>query len=169
MEDSALYAYVVIFLLIIATGLGAPIPEELPIVAAGVMVGHASADPDLPMFDGPTGATLRWWIMLPLCIVAVVIGDTFLYLMGRFFGQRLLEKKWVRKLLPDEKKKRIEENFKQYGVLVLLFARFLPTIRSPIFIMAGVSRMPYSPFRSGGRHLRGSGRHAAFHLVVLVR
>ncbi|MGE3803334.1 MAG: DedA family protein, partial [Gemmataceae bacterium] len=149
MDSSALYVYLVIFLLIIATGLGFPMPEELPIVAAGVMVGHASEspDPDLPLLgDAAAGTGLRWWIMLPVCIVAVVIGDSFLYGMGRYFGPRLLEKKWVQKVLTPEKRKNIEDNFQKYGVMVLLFARFLPTIRSPIFIMAGVTRLPYSHF-----------------------
>ena len=44
------------------------------------------------------------------------------------------------------KKLKIEENFHRYGVWVLLFARLLPTIRSPIYIMAGVVRVPVSLF-----------------------
>src|SRR5207247_2228876 len=33
-----------------------------------------------------------------------------------------------------------------YGGLVLLFARFLPSIRSPIFIIAGMMRVPFKRF-----------------------
>jgi len=41
---------------------------------------------------------------------------------------------------------RIERNFQKYGVLILLFARVLPGIRSPIFITAGIMRLPLQRF-----------------------
>jgi membrane protein DedA with SNARE-associated domain len=48
--------------------------------------------------------------------------------------------------LPPEKKAKIEKNFHDYGIAILLGARFLPGIRSPIFIMAGVMRLPFRKF-----------------------
>lgn len=135
-EQAALYAYLGTFLSLVAAGVGFPIPEELPIVIAGAMVGH----------DAENGLHLHWWIMLPICILGVVISDGLLYGMGRFWGPRLLEKRFMRRLLPPDKRARIENNFQTYGVLVLLFARFLPAIRSPIFIMAGVTRVSFTRF-----------------------
>ena len=42
--------------------------------------------------------------MLPVCIVGVVIGDFFLYAIGRLWGPRLLQFNWVKtKLLPPER------------------------------------------------------------------
>ncbi len=89
---------------------------------------------------------LKWYFMLPICVLGVVIGDGFLYGIGRIWGTRLIESRWMKRVLPDDKKLRIEENFHRYGVWVLLFARLLPTIRSPIYIMAGVMRVPFSLF-----------------------
>src|SRR5947209_13273727 len=66
--------------------------------------------------------------------------------MGRFWGPRLVDAPWMKRLIPPERQRRIEDNFHRYGVLVLLFARFLPTIRSPIFIMAGIMRLPFTRF-----------------------
>jgi membrane protein DedA with SNARE-associated domain len=181
LDKAALYIYLSIFAALVAAGMGFPIPEELPIVTGGALVGHASEDPAvydlvppfIACFGGapdagfPAGVPwaglvgarevvvptppephvpLRWWIMLPLCILGVVISDGLLYGMGRFWGPRLLEARWMRRLVPPEKRQRIEENFHNYGVLVLLFARFLPTIRSPIFIMAGTMRVSFSKF-----------------------
>jgi membrane protein DedA with SNARE-associated domain len=94
---------------------------------------------DLPL-------SLRWWIMLPLCILGVVISDGMLYGVGRFWGPRLLNSRWMKRLVPPEKRQRIEDNFHNYGVLVLLFARFLPTIRSPVFITAGIMRLSFARF-----------------------
>ena len=130
------WKYFGILTALLAAGLGAPIPEELPIITAGIMVG--TADPD---------STLQWWIMLPICIVGVVIGDGFLYGIGRFFGPWLLRHRWVQqKLLPEDRRKHIEERFHNNGIWVLLGARLLPTIRSPIFITAGMTRFPLTKF-----------------------
>jgi membrane protein DedA with SNARE-associated domain len=131
---SHLYWYGFFFFWILATGMGLPCPEEIPVIAAGVMIGTSDAG-------------LRWWIMLPVCIAAVVLGDTILYGIGRIWGRRLLEWRWVKtRLLPPERRQRIEDNFHQYGVQILLFARLLPAIRSPIFITAGMTRVPLSRF-----------------------
>jgi membrane protein DedA with SNARE-associated domain len=136
-DAAALYIYLGVFLALVAAGLGAPIPEEIPVVTAGALIGHAATDPDIH---------LRWWIMLPVCILGVVISDGLLYGIGRLWGPRLLENRWVARMLPAAKRHHIERNFRQYGVLVLLFARFLPAIRSPIFITAGMMRVSLSRF-----------------------
>jgi len=59
------YGYLGIFLALLASGLGFPIPEELPVITAGVMVGHEDT-------------ILRWYIMLPVVIAGVVLGDGLL-------------------------------------------------------------------------------------------
>ncbi len=178
LDRAALWIYGTVFFSILATGLGAPYPEELPIVGAGVTCGHNRAemdasitqvgalfavDPALPfpaglpwvaLYEVPTivppqpapTVGLKWYFMLPICVLGVVIGDGFLYGIGRIWGTRLIELRWMKRVLPEDKKLRIEANFHRYGVWVLLFARLLPTIRSPIYIMAGVTRVPLSLF-----------------------
>ena len=126
------WGYLGVFLSILATGLGFPMPEELPIVLGGAM-----------------GARDRVyvWIMLPVCIVGVIIGDSFLYLIGRFWGTKLVELPFIRnKLLPPDRLAKIADNFQKYGVTVLLFARFTPGIRAPIFLTAGITKMPIVNF-----------------------
>jgi membrane protein DedA with SNARE-associated domain len=173
-NTTTLYVYLAIFIALLAAGVGFPIPEELPVVTAGALVGHAAEPavppaeamailavaPDaafpvtvpwaaLPVAHDATASVplpLRWWIMLPVCILGVVVSDGLLYGMGRFWGPRLLEKRWMTRLVPPPKRRRIEGNFQKYGVVVLLFARFLPAIRSPIFIMAGIMRVPFARF-----------------------
>jgi membrane protein DedA with SNARE-associated domain len=144
---------------LILSGFGAPIPEEVPIVTAGAMVGHDAQSSTADLSYGavlgayatqlvpPGSADTRWWIMLPVCIVAVVIGDSVLFLVGRIWGTKLLRSGWVqRNILPVEKQKKIEENFHKNGIMILLGARLTPGIRTPVFIMAGVLRMPIQRF-----------------------
>jgi membrane protein DedA with SNARE-associated domain len=120
--------------------MGLPIPEELPIVTAGAFTGHQEALADVKPPE------VVWWLMLPVLIAGVVAGDMFLYFVGRRWGQRLLEKQWIRRRLPRAKQERIERNFQRYGIWILLFARMMPGLRSPIFLLAGVHRLPFIKF-----------------------
>ncbi len=118
----------------------APFPANVPLFwlsPDGRYAMPAPPEPPLP---------LHWWIMLPICILGVVMSDGLLYGMGRFWGPRLFDKAWMQRLVPPPKRERIERNFHKYGVMVLLFARMLPAIRSPIFIMAGIMRLPLTRF-----------------------
>jgi membrane protein DedA with SNARE-associated domain len=77
----------------------------------------------------------------------VVLGDCVLFFAGRWFGPKLLSRAWIQKrILPPEKRAKIEANFEKRGVMILLAARLTPGIRTPVFIMAGVLRMPVSRF-----------------------
>lgn len=128
------YGYLGIFLGLIASGCGFPIPEELPVITAGILVGHEDTN-------------LKWYVMLPVVVVGVVLGDGVLYTAGRVWGDRLLRIGWVqRNLVPPEKRAEIEKNFHDRGIAVLLGARLLPGIRTPIFIMAGVMKLPVAKF-----------------------
>jgi len=138
-DSTAIWVYIGFLGTLLLAGLGFPIPEELPIVTAGALVAHA------PTQDPPL--QIVWWIMLPLLICGVVIGDGFLYTIGRLWGHRLLDMKWVQKrLLPPSRRERIERNFHRHGVWILLGARLTPGLRSPIFLMAGMNHLPIAKF-----------------------
>ena len=120
---------------IILTGLGFPMPEELPVVVGGGLVHDTNA------------LDYRWWIMLAACIVGVVVGDSCLYLIGRIWGRRLVELPFISKrLLPPERLDHISNNFEKYGVRILLFARLTPGIRAPIVVTAGLTKLPWLKF-----------------------
>ncbi len=135
MEDFlAEWGYLGVFLALVGTGLGLPMPEELPVVAGGAFTG---THPDI----------LRWYLMLPVTIAGVIVGDGFLYTIGRFWGPKLLQYDWIkRRVFPPARLAKIEENFQVYGVKLLLFARLTPGVRAPIFFTAGMTRLPLSKF-----------------------
>ncbi len=159
-DGIAISKYGGVFAALILAGFGFPMPEEIPIVTGGAMVGHDAQElkyheevagavgggPIAYLAPAPTGVA-RWWIMLPLCIVGVVLSDCVLYFAGRLWGARLLKSKWVQKrVLPPDKQAKIEANFAKNGILILLGARLTPGIRTPVFLMAGILRMPVSRF-----------------------
>jgi len=127
------WSYLGVFLGIVATGLGFPMPEELPVVLGGLLVGTRHAE--------------HFWLMLLVCIVGVVVGDSFLYGIGRLCGTWIVEKPFVKKhLLTPARLEAIRENFQTHGVKILLFARLTPGIRAPIFLSAGITRLPVLQF-----------------------
>jgi len=96
----------------------------------------------------PTSKKIRviWWILLPVCIIAVVLSDLILYGLGLWGGERLLRYRWTAHLMPSNRRRRTEENFHRYGVSILVFGRLVPGIRAPLFMTAGSMRLPLPRF-----------------------
>jgi membrane protein DedA with SNARE-associated domain len=89
---------------------------------------------------------VRWWVMLPVCIVGVILSDIILYSLGWWGGDRLMRSRWMAHLLPAHRRRRTEENFHRYGVSILVFGRLVPGIRAPLFLTAGSMRLPLPRF-----------------------
>lgn len=123
--------------------LGVPMGDAAPIATA---VYGAVGRADVVARDHAPRKHPFWWIMLPVCFAGVVISDGFLYGIGRFGGPRLLDSRWVRRLLKPEKRAEIFDNLHKHGVKILLGARFLPGIRAPIFVAAGIIHLPFRKF-----------------------
>jgi len=68
------WSYFGIIAFLVLTGCGLPIPEEVPIIAAGVL----------------SKQTLNPWLALASCFIGAVLGDMVMYGIGRKFGRRLL-------------------------------------------------------------------------------
>lgn len=85
-----------------------------------------------------------------MCIVGlagVLIGDSTMFIAGRVFGYRIQRIRTFRKILSPRRFSQIQRKFKKYGLSLLFIARFLPGLRSPIFLVAGMSRrIPYITF-----------------------
>ncbi len=132
MIEAMLTGYVGITLALFLTGCGLPIPEELPIVAAGVL--------------SRTG-TLDWRIALPCTILAAIAGDSVIYFIGYRFGRSVLKDHpwWVGFLTPDREKK-AEHMIRNHGLRLLFIVRFLPGLRMPVYLTTGILRMPFRRF-----------------------
>jgi membrane protein DedA with SNARE-associated domain len=126
----ASYLGIVVFLAL--TGIGLPIPEEVPIVAAGV---------------ASRAGALDWWKALPACLVGALLGDSLMYGIGRYFGARVLrEHPWWSGFLTPEREKTIEDLINRHGIKAFFVARFLVGLRSPFYLTAGILRVNYRWF-----------------------
>ena len=121
------WAYAAIFATIFAeTGLVvAPfLPGESLLLTSGALAG---AD------------ILTIAVLAPLMFAAAWLGDVCNYLIGRFVGRHLLSK--PRRYLRPEHVEQAHEFYERHGGMAIVFARFLPVVRTLAPFVAGVARM----------------------------
>ena len=87
---------------------------------------------------------LRIEILIPLLIIAAVIGDSVNYWIGHTTGMKVFEKNYS--LVKKEQLKKTEEYFAKYGGLTIVIARFVPFIRTFAPFLAGMGKMSYRWF-----------------------
>jgi len=124
-------AFAAVLFVILICGLGLPLPEEFPLLAAGYLA-----------YMGDV--SLKIGILFSLA--AIVGGDSLLFLIGRKLGNRIFEFPLFAKLLHPGRMKKVNEYFHKYGNRVVFVARFMAGIRGTIFITAGILQMPYRRF-----------------------
>src|SRR3989304_5591470 len=125
-------SYLTIFLVLVLTGSGLPIPEEVPIIAAGILSARATLNP---------------WLAFAWCLLGALIGDCVMYFIGYHFGRPVLqEHPWWARFVTAEREAQIEQQFHQHGFKVFFVARFLVGIRSPVYLTAGILRVSFRRF-----------------------
>jgi membrane protein DedA with SNARE-associated domain len=120
------FSYLGIFILLILGGVGFPFPEDATLILSGFLVAHDIIKP-LPGFL--------------VTYAGLLVSDYFLYWVGKRYGRRVVEHKRFQRLISSERLFKLEEKFKKWGVLVVLFGRHILGLRAQIFLVAGVMRM----------------------------
>jgi membrane protein DedA with SNARE-associated domain len=123
--------YVGVYLALCLGGVGLPLPEEIPIVTAGVLAHQG---------------VVRWWLALATCVAGVLTGDLILYWTGRRWGTRVLELPWVGRFLDAKRRKGLEASYRRNGMLIVFAARHVMGLRAAAFVTAGVVRLPFWKF-----------------------
>ena len=78
-------------------------------------------------------------------MAAAILGDSTGYLLGRQTGPRIFSRPDSR-LFKQEYVTRTKAFYDRYGAKTILFARFLPVVRTFAAYLAGVGQMPYLRF-----------------------
>lgn len=120
------WPYLTVFLVLLASGLGLPLPEDIPLLTGGYLCHIDRAS--LP-------------IMIVTGIIGVLSGDLFLFTMGRRFGHHIVEHRVFRRLVNPSRLLLAEELFARHGMKIIFIGRFLPGLRPMIFTAAGVLRV----------------------------
>ena len=125
--------YLILFLIVfVETGLVVMplLPGDSLLFAAG----------SIAALDG----TLNIAILIPLLIVAALLGDNTNYFIGSRFGVRVFDLNW--KLLKREYLERTETFYEKHGGYTLIMARFVPIVRTFAPFAAGLGTMKYRTF-----------------------
>lgn len=125
-------SYFAIILALVLIGSGFPVPEEVPVVTAGVLSGHGQLNP---------------WLALASCLVGAMAGDSIMYWIGYQFGRSVIrEHRWWARFVKPEREAKIEQMIEHHGLKVLFLTRFLVGMRTPFYLAAGVLRVPFRRF-----------------------
>lgn len=123
--------YAVIFGVLLACGLGLPIPEDVTLIGAGVAAYYG---------------LVNLWAVIFVCYIGVILGDSIMFFLGAHYGRKLT-KRWIfHKLLPDDRLNSVRRRFHARGNSLIFAARFMPGFRAPIFFCAGTLHLPYRIF-----------------------
>ncbi len=87
---------------------------------------------------------LNIWLMGLLLFIAAAIGDTVNYSVGKYIGQRAFTTDW--RFIKKEYLIKTQEFYIKHGAKMIIFARFVPIIRTFAPFVAGVGTMDYKKF-----------------------
>ena len=116
--------YAAVFIALMICGAGLPLPEDITLVAGGVIAGLGYANVHA---------------MFALAMFGVLLGDCAIFLLGHHYGARMLKWRLVARVLTPSRYAMVQEKFVRYGNRMLFIARFLPGMRTTVYITAGTS------------------------------
>jgi membrane protein DedA with SNARE-associated domain len=125
------HSYVWLFVVVLAESCGFPAPAALALAAAGAAAAaHAMVAS----------------VALLSAIVAIMLGDTLLFVLGRYTGWTLLGLICRVSLNPETCILRSAESFYKHGRLTLLFIKFIPGVNTMAAPLAGSMKMKLGQF-----------------------
>jgi membrane protein DedA with SNARE-associated domain len=116
--------YLAVFIALMICGAGLPLPEDITLIAGGVIAGLGYANVHA---------------MFALAMSGVLLGDCAIFMLGHHYGARIMQWRLVARVLTPSRYAKVQEKFDRYGNRVLFFARFLPGMRTTIYLTAGMT------------------------------
>jgi membrane-associated protein len=130
-------AYGLLFLIVFAeTGLVVTpfLPGDTLLFAVGILSNPAPGQPGFNV-----------WLALLILTIAPICGDTVNYHIGKFMGPRLFKNENSR-FFKKENLQKTSEFFEKHGGKAVIFARWIPIVRTFAPFVAGMGAMEYRKF-----------------------
>ena len=125
------FPYLGLFMLLVLGVLGFPFPEDAILILCGFLIANDVVQP------APA---------LLVVAIGMLMTDFLLYHVGRRFGRKVVAHKRFRKIISERREAHLEKIFGKWGILVIFLGRHLIGLRSQIFLVAGILRMPRIKF-----------------------
>ena len=120
-----------ITLMVVLLAIATLISEDITCITAGIL----AASGMLSFFHATLG-----------CFLGIFIGDVGLYLLGRVLGPKAIRVPPLRWFIKEEQLLASERFFAKYGAALVIVTRWLPGMRIPTYVAAGVLKLKFRVF-----------------------
>ena len=119
-----------VFLLLMLSGIGIPLGEDIITIPAGALI---------------AGGHFDFWPTLTLTYVGVVAADVLWFVICFRYGNALIRRRWFRRLIHPRRLLQAKHQFEQRGTWLVVMSRFIPSSRTATITSAGLLHM--SPWK----------------------
>jgi len=123
--------YAVLFGMLFLCGLGLPVPEDIPLIVSGILIGSGK---------------MHLAIAAPLAWAGIIGGDCVLYMLGRRYGLNITRVPFVGKHVTKARIEKAEKLFERWGIWVVAVGRLFAGIRGAMVVAAGTLRFNFIKF-----------------------
>jgi membrane protein DedA with SNARE-associated domain len=121
-------AYALVFGILVGSGFGLPMNEDILLVTAAALTLSGVMSP---------------WPLVAVAWSGIVIADGLIFHWGRLFGARLLEHRLLAHAISPRRLVAMQAFMQRAGPVAIFLARFMPGVRSAVYLAAGSLRLPY--------------------------
>ncbi len=129
--------YSLIIAILTASSFGLPFPEELTLISTGLLV-YMGMNPDKYPPPFPDAEPLNIYVASSICLLAVFLSDFLVFMLGRIFGRKFLEKPFSKRLVGEGNLNRVIDFASRHGTIAAGVFRFTPALRFPGHFACGM-------------------------------
>lgn len=133
--------YLAIVGMMLASGFGFPLPEEVTIMSVGLLA-YMGANPELFPPPFPGAPVVNAFEAAAVTSIAVLSADLLVFSIGRVFGRKIVKRPLFQRFFSGYVMERINTFIKRYGIYATFIFRFTPGIRFPAHIFLGMTTFP---------------------------
>jgi len=127
-----MYGPFAVFLLLMLTGIGVPLGEDLILIPAGILLGFGELHPI--------------WMTALFAYLGVLCSDCLWFVLCWTYGTPLLHKRWFKRAVHPRRLLEIKHQIERRGMWVVVIARFVPGSRTPAITAAGLLHLSFWKF-----------------------
>jgi membrane protein DedA with SNARE-associated domain len=130
--------YIAVFVMMIASGFGFPLPEEVTIISVGILA-YMGANPDVFPPPYPGAPVVNGIEAAVVTTLSIFIADNLVFWIGRTFGRKLMKARGFSRFFEGPVMTKVNAIVTKYGKFAAFIFRFTPGIRFPAHLFMGMS------------------------------
>ncbi len=130
-QTRGLGTYITLFVFLVLAGLGLPLPEEVPLLLAGYLARHATAN---------------FFILILVGLAGALSSDVLLFMATYRWRSHIFRWRWMRATIRPRHLVLARRQFHDHGLKIVIVARWLPALRSAVCLTAGLTGVKFWRF-----------------------